>query len=513
LLALGTVSSRGIPWDEPSQSQYGQTVLSWYATGFQDRTAVDRVRWDLVLYGGVVEAPLEGAASLLGGDRYATRHILLVLFSLLGLVGTYLLGARLGGAWVGLLAAFLLAASPRFFAHASFNSKDIPFAVLYVWCLVVLAGDLRRGPGSPLRAAVPLGLVTGLLMGTRVGGGIIFVPIMVGFVARWWASEREARPLASLVILAWPWAQLAPIANPLTALGASARFPHRSLELFGGELMGSQQLPLSYLPEWLYRTAPEATLIGLVMAGSLILLGKLPLKRLLQPALLATSAAFGLPLVLVVLGRANLYDGPRHFFFVQPLLAIGAAAGVIGAVILVRRRVGLGVLGVVGAAIVVTLADAARLYPYEHVYFNRVSGGLAAAEGQLELDYWGLSYREGAEWLNQNVQDPASTAVASCSRPESTAHFLSDDFKYLGSHYFGVEEFADFVLFTVPRASRGRPTGKAEASPQEARVSDTVSYPSSIGFSSIPSCCIRPSSFNISHSSAILPSTSRKTVN
>lgn len=153
---------------------------------------------------------------------------------------------------------------------------------------------------------------------------------------------------------------------------------------------------------------------------------------------------------MVVLGRANLYDGARHFFFIQPLLAMGAAAGIVGAVSRLPRWMGLGVLVIVGTTAVVTVADAARLFPYEHVYFNRVSGGLPAAEGQVELDYWGLSYREGAEWLNENVQDPSSTAVASCSRPESTAHFLSDDFNYLGSHYFGVEEFADFVLFTVP---------------------------------------------------------------
>jgi hypothetical protein len=464
LAALATVSARGIPWDEPSQSQYGQSVLSWYSSGFQDRTAVDRVRWDLVLYGAAVEAPLEGIASLVGGDRYLTRHVLLVLFSLLGLLGTYLLGARLAGPWVGLLAAFLLAASPRFFAHAAFNSKDVPFAVLYIWGLLVLARDLGRDLTTSLRSAVPLGLVTGLLLGIRVGGVIIFLPILVGFVARWWTAEREARRLAflglrmglvflfawGLMILAWPWGQLAPIGNPITALEASAQFPHRSLELFGGELVTSGDLPLSYLPGWLYRTAPEATLIGLALAVTLLVFGKLPLKRFLQPVQLSAIVALGLPLLMVVLGRANLYDGARHFFFIQPLLAIGAAAGVVGAVTRVPRWLSLGVLGVVGAAAVITFADAARLYPYEHVYFNRISGGLPAAEGQLELDYWGLSYREGAEWLNQNVPDPSGTAIASCSRPESTAHFLSDDFNYLGSHYFGVEEFADFVLFTVP---------------------------------------------------------------
>jgi hypothetical protein len=38
-----------------------------------------------------------------------------------------------------------------------------------------------------------------------------------------------------------------------------------------------------------------------------------------------------------------------------------------------------------------------REHPYQHLYFNGLAGGIRGAEGRFELDYWGLSYREGLE--------------------------------------------------------------------------------------------------------------------
>lgn len=53
------------------------------------------------------------------------------------------------------------------------------------------------------------------------------------------------------------------------------------------------------------------------------------------------------------------------------------------------------------------------LHPYEYIYFNRLSGGLVAAENQYETDYWGLSVREAMEWLNNNVAPKAIVATQS----------------------------------------------------------------------------------------------------
>ena len=46
--------------------------------------------------------------------------------------------------------------------------------------------------------------------------------------------------------------------------------------------------------------------------------------------------------------------------------------------------------------------DMIALHPYEYAYFNRMFGGLPNAYRRHETDYWGLSMREGMEWINEH---------------------------------------------------------------------------------------------------------------
>jgi hypothetical protein len=40
-----------------------------------------------------------------------------------------------------------------------------------------------------------------------------------------------------------------------------------------------------------------------------------------------------------------------------------------------------------------------RYHPHQNVYFNALAGGPRGAHGKFELDYWGLSYRQGLEFV------------------------------------------------------------------------------------------------------------------
>jgi hypothetical protein len=190
--------------------------------------------------------------------------------------------------------------------------------------------------------------------------------------------------------------------------------------------------------------------MGLVLLGALIIGVRVPRHVIHEPSVLAILTAFGFPLAWLALSGANLYDGLRHLFFLQPLLALGAASGIVGVTNRISRRARLGFLAAVGLATVITIGDSVRLHPFEHVYFNRISGGLPAAAGRYELDYWGLSYREGAEWLNENLLVTKEISVAACSRPESTSHFLAEGFLFLGSLAYGASGSPDYLLYTAP---------------------------------------------------------------
>ncbi|MGB0564168.1 MAG: hypothetical protein ACPGVO_20555, partial [Spirulinaceae cyanobacterium] len=55
--------------------------------------------------------------------------------------------------------------------------------------------------------------------------------------------------------------------------------------------------------------------------------------------------------------------------------------------------------------------DMIRLHPYQSVYFNRLSGGVKAAYGQYDMDYWGLSLREALTWVDGVAPPQATIAV------------------------------------------------------------------------------------------------------
>ena len=141
-LALGVsiYKDYGISWDEPVQRRYGHAVFDYLKLGSPDLSE-DPERY----YGPIVELGLVCAEHLLGLEDvqsvYFLRHSMTFSLFSVGVFFFFMLCRSLFGSWkLGLLGALCLILSPRIFAHAFFNSKDIPFMVLFIisgWTLLV----------------------------------------------------------------------------------------------------------------------------------------------------------------------------------------------------------------------------------------------------------------------------------------------------------------------------------------------------------------------------------------
>ncbi len=116
--------------------------------------------------------------------------------------------------------------------------------------------------------------------------------------------------------------------------------------------------------------------------------------------------AFAIPFTLLSVPGRTIYDGARHFFFGHPIIAVFAALGVQTALPTLRRAAP-PVAMTVALLIGVNLYDLATYHPYQSLYFNRIAGGIQAANGRYETDYWALSYRQAIEWMNGNLTTPA----------------------------------------------------------------------------------------------------------
>lgn len=421
---MATVFDYGMTGDEGVQHRYARRVLRWYATLGADRAAA--AEEDISMYGGLFEALAEGAATLSPLDPYEARHVVNVVFALAAVVAALRMGRHLAGPLGGVLSLLVLALTPPFYGHAFNNPKDIPFAGTFAVAVCVILVVSDRSPRLRARDVVAAALGIGAAAGVRVAGIALFgfALLLWGAVALVRSRERpgvtEPRDLRRLtlawlavvalgwavMVAVWPWAQVAPIRNPLRALGAFSRFWETMVVFYDGHYVPNGAVSRWYLPVWFTLTLPEtylvAALFGLLGLRCLWQARPLPPEarlRLVQAGWLALVAV--VPVAWAVARHTPLYDGLRHFLFVVPLLSV--VAGVSSSAYIRARwrqwegRVAALALGTLGA---VTLADMTALHPYQALYFNRlVGGGLRGAVDRYETDYWCLSYKEGAEWL------------------------------------------------------------------------------------------------------------------
>ncbi|HKP64159.1 MAG TPA: hypothetical protein VJV78_45800 [Polyangiales bacterium] len=450
LLVLGLIAAfgrdAGMSYDEQLQMQYGDMVVAWFASGFKDDRAT--TFFDLYLYGGLFDAPAQWLATHSPLGLLETRHLLTQLIALLGIVASWKMAAHVGGPRAGFFAGLTLALTPCWIGHGMFNPKDIPFGSAAAFASLA-AVRLAVGP-APLRwRDICLGgLAAGIALGVRPGGVFVLgYPCLAGGLRLLLELTRRRREGESLhlgalslnllaccvlvvliawpvMISAWPWAQLQPLTRPLEGIEAASHFNWQNKVLFEGRMIDSDKLPLRYLPVWFRLTLPETYLLAAMAA--VVMLVRLARHRswraepALGLAIIACSVV--LPLAAVFIKRPVLYDAQRHVLFLLPptaALAGCALSELLHAEWLPRALRGAAAGVLVGSAIMVCV-DMVQLHPYEYVYFNRLSGGLRKRYRKFETDYWGLSYREGLEWVLRELpplHDGRRTRIAGCDDP------------------------------------------------------------------------------------------------
>jgi Dolichyl-phosphate-mannose-protein mannosyltransferase len=447
----------GVSYDENAQRNYGDLILRWFRSGFTDEGAMHYR--DLYLYGGLFDAPVQWLAQFSPYGMYETRHLFSALVAVLGLVATWKVASAITGPRAGFLGAAILALTPLWIGHGLMNPKDIPFATAAMFASLSSV-RLAMGP-APLRISEMCwaGVTVGIALGVRPGGNfVIGYPCLAAglrIALEVWRRHRDGSPLEltrltlnlalcgvlvltigwAIMLLFWPWAQLDPFERPLIAMWKARHFKWPSTVLFDGSYVKSTDLPLSYLPVWFKVTLPETYLLGAIalLGLGVALIVRRPWlrgQRVLGWAMLVTFVV--LPFAAVLITRPVLYDAQRHVLFLLPpmsALAGCALSGVFGAEYLPRAVRG-GVAGVLAGLALLVAIDIAQLHPFEYVYFNRASGGLAKQFRRFETDYWSIGYRQGFEWvLNELLpqQSGRRIRIIACDRAgnERLEYYLS----------------------------------------------------------------------------------------
>jgi hypothetical protein len=315
------------------------------------------------------------------------------------------------------------------------HTKDIPFATAMMGATLFLIRVARALPSPRAGDLAAFGLLAGAALGIRVlglllvvyacGAIVLYLPRPGHGRARWrFATLSSLRLLPALLlayiimILAWPWAALAPL-NPIRGLLAFSEFHYTIRTVLAGQVYDMADTPRLYVPIYILIRVPLLMLCGTALAMLLALLPRLtnavkpPQRR--DIALVSLTVIF--PLACQVICHGPAFTGLRHFLFVIPALATLAGIGLDAAATALAARGR--VLASAGLAVVTTCflwnaVTLVRLHPYEYLFYNKVVGGLEGASRRYDLDYWFSSMPEAINQLEAYLR---RTEPADANRP------------------------------------------------------------------------------------------------
>ena len=398
----------------------------YYAAGDRDALHGEQHAYVDRFYGLAFELPLLLAERVLGlsdfPDIYLMRHLLTHLFFIAGGFCCGLLAWRMfNNRWLALLAMLLFLLHPRLYAHSFFNSKDIPFAVMFIIALYLTHRAFRR---DTLGAFVLLGVVVGLAVNMRPFALLLIPAVLVMLGLDWWQTPggRRRRILLSGGIFAATALLSIYVSHPpywenplrfLEGFQAFSQHPNLALNMFQGQLVPSVAVPPDYIPVWFAITAPPlALLIGILGAAMICWRAwRRPRRALRRGELrfcIVLLGCFALPIAVVVALEANIYNGWRQMYFLWAPFCLLVVAGIRYIYYylptnLWRAAVYAAAMAMIGSAAYAVVS----LHPHQQVYFNPLVDRETPErlQGQYEMNYWGASHWAGLEYLLQRYPE------------------------------------------------------------------------------------------------------------
>jgi hypothetical protein len=233
----------------------------------------------------------------------------------------------------------------------------------------------------------------------------------------------------------WPFLWVNPIKNLIRSTQAMSDF----------SVTGSNWYDY---PVLLVKQFTEPAIL-LVIVGIILFLFRIPNSRKKIEFGLFFCIFGMLPLFAIILGKSFLYDNFRQVLFLWlPFFVLTGVSLEWLFGFFQHRFAQLGLLVVFCS---VGWFASFQLHPYQYVYYNNISGGLVTADSQKQLtDYWGISFKEAAYFLNQHALRDARVIV--CGPPEGLQAYLRSDISVSHNCQQSLETAYDYAVLN----SRGQ---------------------------------------------------------
>ncbi|MFI5221057.1 MAG: tetratricopeptide repeat protein [Bacteroidia bacterium] len=440
----------GMTWDEKQHNDYAQLSYKWFTTTGDDSAAIaepagsaDFIRQAYRFYGeqcNIIAAIVYNTFDL---PQFETRHFIISLYGLLGLICIALAAKEIAGWRAGILAILFTFFNPGWLGNSMNNPTDIPFATGFAVSMYYLIKILKGLPSPKRTHLVWLAIGVGIAIGSRIGGLLILAYLGLFMGIQWLLLNRDKTvKVAKLIlpylkiflfvallgyilgIILWPYAMHNPFKNPFLAFKKASdnSFYTNNVEIFEGKrLYMLTQAPWYYVIKFLSYGNPIYLLLGFILPIPLMSWMK---KKMNIGFVFMLIFMVVFPIVYAEVSKINHYNGWRHYLFILPSwLALSAVSFefLIGQK---NKIIAFGSLAVLLVLFAKPTFWIIKNHPNEYVYFNELIGGINGAYGSYETDYYSNSCRAAGEWIAK--QEPGKKLVVAINNEPLTASYYAN---------------------------------------------------------------------------------------
>jgi len=347
----------------------------------------------------------------------AGYHLPVLLASSIAIYLVFLFAYINWGLIPSLISSLTLALLPRFIGDSQNNLKDTPLMTFFSITLLLFFLAIKK---NKLYLYFLAGIFLGLTYTIKINAIIIFPIIILWIIFNTGVDfHKYIRFIVGLVIstvsalvtilIAWPYYRYDTIARFIETYDTFKNHVWNEYILYLGTHYLGHDIPWHY-PIVMFSVTLPLIYIVFLLLGCLYLIYSLKKKNKDTSTLVFLFFWIVFPPLTQILSKAPMYDGIRHFLVILPpiCLIIGFMLWKLALIIHKAEKRRLKIFFFFYILLVIIgyfslLIKNINIHPYQIVFFNELTGGVRGAKGNFDLDYWGQSLKEAAEWINVNL--------------------------------------------------------------------------------------------------------------
>ncbi len=372
----------------------------------------------------------------------SVRHATNAIFGFVGILFAALLAKRCRNWRTASFTMLLLGLSPVIFGHSMFNLDDIPVFATFAASLFFVKRLADHFPKPKIVDAVFFALSSALCITANPDCSLIvaiaLILCIIGLIAQRKHNEIKKAAIRYPIFAVGSLAVIFGIVILLIPQGIgewlnsfSPNSPTRIL--FEGKLVWTDLLPWYYNTKMLVMTIPAAVFVGMLLALGLCFVKKSNRAEIIT--LVCISAVS----ILIFSLKSDTNGIWQHLLYAEIPLYIVAAIG-FDMLAESSRSTATQIAGIAIPLLLMIMpaVHIFRSHPYSHIYYNEFTGGLNHAFGRYELENYGVSNLEAAQWIIDNGKYNLS----------GDQLFVAARSEKAGKHYFGKYKYEVSIVET-----------------------------------------------------------------